>query len=139
MDKSQQQKNFKKLQAIWKKKLKESGFVDIEKNEDILKQYVTSKNSKGKLNGATLEDRTRVQEVTQDYYRMAGHFLHDYKFSDDDEKRIWTLHAEGLSLRQIVKIISTRRHKISRHSIHMLVKDLAAKMIKMYRNNDDQE
>lgn len=48
-----------------------------------------------------MEGATREGQI--EYYRFAGHFLNDHRFASKLEKLIWELHANGLSMRNIVK------------------------------------
>ncbi len=131
-------KELTSLQKVWYKKLKKSGFNDLEYDEDTLKQYSSSKIYRGRLNGKDYADQAVSNVATESYYRLAGHFLHDHKFETEREKTIWSYHAEGKSFREIAKALRTRHYKANKDSINVIIKKLAAEMMKT-RNNDDQE
>ena len=86
-------KEFLALQKLWDKKLAASGFEDIEQRDGNLKTW------------ASLFTRGATADVTveakQEYFRAAGHFLHRHRFTAF-EKKVWALHAEGLSVRNVV-------------------------------------
>lgn len=95
--------DFKKLQKTWYLKLKESGFEDAEdtnNKDEVLKQW----------HCAYFQVRHRPQqfEAQQEYYRQARSFYHRYPFPDQGEKRIWLLHSDGQSLRQISKLMGLK-------------------------------
>lgn len=89
--------DFKKLQAKWYKKLKSSGFHDIEEPDsprEMLKQWA--------LELARPSNALKFQEK-RDYFLKATHFLNDYKFKSLKERKVWELHSDGLSLMQTAK------------------------------------
>lgn len=85
--------NFKKLKAQWDKKLKESGFEDIEQADGNLKIWHSTifKNKFYKPRS----------EAKIEYYRLAGQLLWSYTFKSKNERDVWALHCEGFSRRQI--------------------------------------
>lgn len=85
------------LQDQWYKKLKESGFTDIEhKDGSINRAFSRSDNWKDES----------LRQLTIDYYCMCTHFLNENKFKDEVERVIWEYHTEGLSIRDTVKLLS---------------------------------
>lgn len=76
---------FKKLQAQWDKKLASSGFVDIEKPD-----------------GSLTDGRFRTQQKAA-YYEEVSHHLWHSEFDSPKHRKIWGLHAEGLTYKQIAK------------------------------------
>ena len=131
-----QTKEFKRLKQLWDKKLKQSGFEDIEYDEDHLKHYVSSGLSR-RLNGATYEVKMQLDESTQEYYRLAGQWLFDHTFNGSRERLIWTLHSNGESFRDIAKQVKTKDYKANKDNINTLITKLAAEMLKFYRNRND--
>ena len=96
-----QDKEFLKLQAEWDKKLKDSGFNDIERREDDrLKSWATK---------ITISHTPLEAEAKSAYYRAAGQFLHHYPFANETEKRIFSLHNDGVSIRDTVKILKAEK------------------------------
>lgn len=96
-----QSKEFKALQKLWDKKLAASGFQDIEQRDGGLKVW-SDRFCNGYHNEITMSAK-------QEYYRAAGHFLHEYEFKTPTEKRIWTLHSEAMSIRNIVKALKKEK------------------------------
>lgn len=95
-----------KLQKIWYKKLKDSGFSDIEKANGSI--------GRTKLN---LDNRNFDQiEITQQYYSMARSFLIEHHFESELDKVIWEYHIEGISVRNIAKLLSSTDMKIKKKS-----------------------
>ena len=94
-------KDFKKLFAEWNKKLIDSGFDEIEdfSNEEVrLKSWHSHK----WILGTAPERRIEAES----YYEKAQELLNNgFEFSCDLDLRIWQLHCQGLSIRQIAEII----------------------------------
>ncbi len=115
--------NYNKLKKEWYKKLKDSGFNDIEKSTGQIgrtKPNVTNRNS---------DQISAIQE----YYAMARSFLIDHNFVSEFEKIVWEYHSEGLSLRKISETLE--KNKIStlqRDAIHAIVKRLEKLMKSKY-------
>lgn len=93
-------KEFKKLQETWDNKLKRSGFQDIEQRDGHLKTWSTQ---------FVLDHSDSQIEAKQEYYRAAGHFLHEYKFTHPAERRIWELHCAGISKVATVAILESEK------------------------------
>ena len=87
---------FKKLQDKWYNKLKNSGFEDIEQADGNLKKQAKSIH--------ILYYKPVAYEAKQRYFELAGQFLYWYKFKNEVEKKIWTLHSEGMSNIKISKV-----------------------------------
>lgn len=89
----------KALRDEWYKKLKEQGFEDIEdinSPREMLKTW-HSRDFARRFN----EDRFSAK---QEYFLAAVHLLERFKFETALDKEIWTLHADGKSLREIAAI-----------------------------------
>jgi hypothetical protein len=59
----------------------------------------------------------QLHQDTYEYYRSAGIFLHEYKFQNELDKRIWELHSEGLYTIDIVldpMIRASLKQRVSR-------------------------
>ena len=65
MSQSLNNKDFQKLQAQWYDKLKKTGFEDAEQSNGALKCWSATK----------FKDTSRVK-AKEEYFRLAGHFLH---------------------------------------------------------------
>jgi hypothetical protein len=127
-----QNKEFVELQEQWYKKLKDSGFDDIEKNETYLIVNSSSKfNSKRNQVGSMQNVIDGINSRTE-YYRIAGHFLYDYKFANDLDKFIWELHSEGISVRNITLKLKEKGIDLCRASAGVKLLGLKKEMIKLY-------
>ncbi len=116
---------FDELQAVWDKKLAESGFKDAEQRSDgNLKDW----------------DSLRFQRwygpeefrIKAEYYQAAGRFLHDYEFKSDIERQIWALHADGVSIRDILAQVKSPKIRSSWKVNHILM-DLAKEMKRLWK------
>jgi len=115
----------KALEKIWYKKLKESGFQDAEKNEIYLKRDATW----AQFNTPTVE----VWQAKQDYYLYANQFANEYKFRNEKEAMIWTYHANGMTIRDIVKVLTDAKVKaVSRTVVWATVNRLRERMKDRY-------
>lgn len=99
-------KQFKTLQREWYRKLKDSGFDDIEdvdSPEEYLKawhsQYFQKRHTPDKF------------IANQEYYRRTQAFLMHYTFANQLDKQIWKMHSEGRPLRAIAKKLTITVHK----------------------------
>lgn len=127
-------KEFKKLQAEWDKKLKDSGFNDAEQRKDEnLKNWSCLFSTK----------HTPVQaEAKYEYYRACGHFLHEYKFSEEAERRMFQLHSEGVSMRGIVKVLTQekcwfkRGHRPCKFTVQTVLKRLTSIMLQKIEDSN---
>ena len=116
--------SYVELKEIWYAKLKEAGFDDIEQDEYKLKMW---------SNRVYIENPNPVQrEAKETYYILASRFLHDYKFKNQKDKIIWEYHANGISMRNIVKILEDVKIKTNRNAVCVIVNRLATEMKKMY-------
>jgi hypothetical protein len=106
-------KEFEKLQAEWDAKLKKSGFDDKERRDGCLKFY-DSDYFTSNITGAD----PVYYKSKEEYYRMAGKFLYDNKFKSQQDKIIWEQHAEGKSIREIVKILRKKGFKSYKRKVH---------------------
>lgn len=122
-------KEFKALKAKWDKKLVDSGFEDIEQEDGNLKFWAAHSYIKR-------HDQIKI-EAKEEYYRLAGHFLFDYKFETLKEKEIWQLHSEGVPFRDISIILNKKNVKTNKDSVNKVVAQLMAKMLELYQNGND--
>lgn len=123
--------------AIWYKKLEESGFVDIEQDEDNLKSWSAK--------FATKKSQ-ELWKAKESYYHMATHFLNDYKFETPIEKIIWEYHAEAISVQDISRILRKLRYrklgqrsKIDHNSVWAVISKLEKIMKNMYLPSQTEE
>lgn len=115
-------KAFQALKKTWYAKLKSKGFEDAEQDEVNLKEWHSS---------IFMRDYDELYyKSKEDYYRLAGQFLHDFPFKNKKERRIWELHSQGISLRNIAKILSKRKKiKLNKDAISLIVTRLVAEML----------
>lgn len=118
---------FLALNAEWSKKLKENGFGDAENNHPT-NPYLNEWES------VYFQIRYHPQdfEAKRRYFELASQFLHTYRFKKSIERKIWSLHAEGVSVR-----VSAVRLGIDRNKVHNTI--LALRKIMLRRNNKDDE
>lgn len=86
--------SFKALQQKWYRKLKRSGFVDIEAPQY---QHMKAKESTWHILNWDPEDAASIQR----YYELARQMLHEHPFSSNKEKLVWKCHSEGMSYNAI--------------------------------------
>lgn len=86
---------FKALDAAWKKKLRATGFVDLEDSKNPDDPIPRSPRA--------CSVRANTPEQTQDYYESALEFLVNGTFDSMSQKAMWSMHANGASLREIAE------------------------------------
>lgn len=95
--------DLKKLKKIWAKKLKASGFDDIETEGGKLKRYEKLHwNSVSPLNF----------EEQQKYYILAGQLLHSHPFGSIRDKTIWRYHTQGHTLQEIADKVGLSKMQV---------------------------
>jgi len=108
--------------------LKANGFQDIEQDEDTLKEW-SSRTMRKNAHENLLDSWADKLE----YYDLANRFLHEYPFDKELHRVIWTYHSEGISYRNIAKLL--RKAKVARlkkDTIWRIVSELKLTMKKMY-------
>lgn len=122
--KKQNPQDLQTLKEVWHGKLQRSGFEDIERDELRLKTMSNKFNT---------DMVRRNWHAKSEYYSMAGQFLHNYQFKTRLERIIWEYHANGLSIRDIAKILKkVKITSIKRGAIFKKIKKLTVEMYKMY-------
>ena len=121
-------KEYKTLVAKWEKKLEESGLENIEQPDGNLKLWASQ--------FFKVRYDATVFEAKEQYYRLAGQFLNDYRFEDKLDKQIWKMHAEGMSIRTIVKLRRKGNKAINRNSIHRRLQELTKTMLEQTRQDE---
>ena len=87
---------FRKELAKWDRKLKASGFVDVEQRLECGGRegdYLTGSPSSGDLR------RGLYKEETEEYYTLARQHLHTMKWrsaKDTGRRTVWRMHSEGI-------------------------------------------
>jgi hypothetical protein len=100
--------------AFWYAKLKKEGFDDIEYG-DWMRNGVSK---------SLLRSPEVVRSATQEYYYAANHFLHNYKFANRRDQVVWEYHTNGVSVRNISKLLKKVRITISSAHIWRTIKRL---------------
>lgn len=119
-------KEYQELLVIWNKKLADSGFKDIAHDDNTLKHYGNTKSFSEEL----ADSSARPLQDRQEYYRLVGHFLYDYKFASEKDKFIWQLYSEGLGAREIRDFDATIQ--LSKTSIDRVIQKHKKIMFSMY-------
>lgn len=113
-------KSFIEQKKIWYQKLKEGGFVDVEKNENKLHLYES----------VYFYDPRRmlpeVIEARQNYYRLAGQFFNTHPFKNAFDRKVWGMYSEGLAIRDIATKLNRPGLK---DKIQLALRRLEAEMI----------
>lgn len=103
---------FKKLQKKWYKKLEKSGFEEAE-DVDSVEEFMLRWHDKDiKAKGTWDQLVARAA-----YYQTAEAHALDGHFDTALDKRIWTLHAQGLTVREIAQKVKT----ITKTPVHTVV------------------
>lgn len=119
---------FKELEAKWYKKLEASGFDDIEDTTNPDRPLKTWAKSD------FLEKSPTTIAVNTAYYGAASDLLNTYKFKKPIHKRIWKLHSEGMSVRDIEEVMSKTAKPLKKSRIQKVISDIA----KTIKKQDDQ-
>ncbi len=101
---------FKRLQAKWKKKLKESGFKDIENDHGDF----TDHGSAHDLRQRKIGFRAGYMEAIRDYYMWAEDMANHGRFKSAVDRKIWKMHSDGSTSREIAAAVPYDNTWISR-------------------------
>lgn len=128
--------DYAKLKKIWYDKLEKSGFDDIEDDQERLKSYSSIFVRKDQRMNAL--DTWQAKAA---YYSMAEQFLNDFEFESKFQRIVWEYHANGISIRDISKLLKKARVKrtINRDAIWLIIKELEHEMKVMYKVIYDNE
>ena len=103
---------FEQLKAYWYRKLKASGFEDAETPHGVLKDWPAHRIKR---------DYTPEKFVDkQEYYRLAGQFLFEHSFPNEHERKVWELHAHGLSARDIAFELRDETNHVNKDNIQKI-------------------
>src|SRR5271165_2288854 len=109
---SKRPKTYDEERAMWYKKLKDSGFEDIEDDAGNLKtyeggQFFEEHHLYDQLKHQTKEEQHQIAiEATTRYYQLATQFMHTYPFKRNLDKIVWEYHAVGTSRRRIATALT---------------------------------
>lgn len=107
-----------KLTKVWYKKLKKSGFEDIEQADGKLKEWHSFK--------FAVSGKNEVQiYATTKFYDAAREMLTKHTFQTALDRKIWALYSEGDSARGIAKQLKLGRAKVT-DAVNRLIKVMVA-------------
>jgi hypothetical protein len=95
---------FKSLENEWYQRLEESGFHDIE-NRDNPDGMLKTDRSVVEFDETRIESVGFRSEARALYFRNGAEVLKSYPFENETHRRIWQLHMDGLSNREIARKI----------------------------------
>lgn len=127
--------DYESLKKIWYKKLKSSGFDDIENERGELKHYSSSDffTEHHLFDRFTHQTKLEIKELSLEakaaYYRMAGSFLEHYPFKTALDRKVWGYYAEGVSRNEIPTLVSTPKVKVSVYKVKYIVSKLRKIML----------
>lgn len=125
----------KKLRAKWYKKLKDTGFEDIE-TEKGLKRPSAS----GRMIQTVKDKRELNIRSAENYYRLAGWFLNEHKFECESDQYIWNMHSQGESYRTIEGLLKLKGYYPSSYGVvKQVIHRLREIMYEIYRVNYEQK
>jgi len=107
---------FRELRKLWMKKLKDSGFKDIERHHSeyrLVQEY----------DDIRLRKHFRSMDSVDYYYSEAMEFLEFHSFKDETDREIWEGHVQGMTARETLRMI-TRRKPLSRRGVLKRLKQM---------------
>lgn len=122
---------YERLKKLWYKKLKDSGFEDVETDEDRLK--VWSSTLFGKSKGLV---QNGGWQAKASYYQMTSDFLIDNRFETEIDKVIWEYHSHGISVRDITSTLRKAKVKTNRQYVWEIINRLQTKMKQRYMKDN---
>lgn len=105
----------KALKTKWYRKLKNAGFNDIE-DTNSPNEFLKTWHSTWFKTHSTPESFKEKHR----YYQMTTYFATSHTFSNKLEERIWCLHSEGLSYREIAKKVRSNKDKVNQVILNLL-------------------
>lgn len=117
--------SFEELRKVWYKKLRASGFEDIETPSGMLASY-------GQEALGYRPTAEKMQDAEQ-YYYLVNCFLNEHQFDSERDAVIWFYYANGISYRNIAELINDAcGYKIKKSAVAYIVKRLKNQMFKKY-------
>jgi hypothetical protein len=92
---------YAKLKKIWYAKLKDSGFIDIEPYG----KFFRGGSLKWKFNPNDETGHSKDFKAKEEYHYLARQLLNENVFKTNLHKIIWEYHSEGISTRDIAKLL----------------------------------
>ena len=102
----------------WYDKLEAAGFEDIEERHSPREML------KRKHNHDFKKIEPDMYEAKRFYFQEAADMLNWHKFRNARERKIWALHAEGLSVREVATKI-----KLAKSEVHRIILRLRREII----------
>lgn len=121
--------DFIQLKALWYKRLKDSGFKDIETFNGYIKDWPSQRIQRD----FTPE---RIQEKL-DYFRAASQLFWEHKFDTALQKKIWELHCEGKSYREIAEDLRNKKNKLNKDNVQLVISKLAKVVYSRIMNEEE--
>lgn len=109
----------KKLEREWYQKLKDEGFVDIEDHTREARPLKSWHNHRFK------RINPQKRAALEIYYNQARALLFTYEFLNPTVRKIWELHCQGFSKRQIAVLIENETKRYKRESIGLIIVKIA--------------
>jgi hypothetical protein len=134
-------RKLKELQQHWYKKLKDSGFKDI---EDVKNPYNPLKRSSSHMFinlRKTLTDGEMIDYINNKafYFTLAQEFLNEHQFLDEYERYVWEKHSNGESNRSIERLFLKEKKKSTyREKVRKVVNSLKKAMLDKYRKQANE-
>ncbi len=116
--------DLKALQKIWYEKLKSDGFEDIEDTDNVYKPLKAWHSFRFHRLGSLLKI-----ETSEIYYEKAASLLHRFNFKNVTQRKIWELHSQGWSKRQIEKEIKDHKPSYKREWIAVIIKRISKEIV----------
>lgn len=116
------------MEKVWYDKLKEEGFEDIEDTNNEFRPLKSWHSFRFMLNDSSYFKNTNLRtnrESAISYYRLACQLLNTHHFKNETHRRIWELHSEGWSKRQIEAEIKDLRPTYKRERIGIIINMIA--------------
>jgi hypothetical protein len=109
----------------WDRKLKDSGFDDIENRKTEMLRHnggdIVVSNALELFEEQLVQRKDGEQRgyssiawknSQAEYFRLAAQVLHTFDFKEVFHRIVWQLHSEGFSLDEITQILRSQRHQI---------------------------
>jgi hypothetical protein len=136
MKKKKQKQTAQTLQQLvkdWDRRLKETGFCDIEdRKTGLLKKsggdVVWKPDMFERANQSQDKGYSSItwKESQAEYYRLAGQALYEKEFKNIRMRLIWQLHAEGHSYPEISEVLNLTHDKV-RRAVERMAKEFCLK------------
>lgn len=131
MDNPFEGQKFKQLKKKWYKKLQEEGFEDVEQQSSYKEEMLKCWDSFWFDNKISQIGRTFFNS-TFDYYYHATQFAQEIQSMPQVQQRIWQLHTDSISLREIALEINSPQTPINKDYVARIIKQIQ-QLYKIYK------